>query len=49
MARSALIFAIYKAFKEQGIVIPFPQRDLDVKRGDAPDEEKRGKEGEWFI
>ncbi|WP_341835288.1 mechanosensitive ion channel domain-containing protein [Chitinophaga pollutisoli] len=45
VAKSALIFAIHKAFKEQGIVIPFPQRDLHIKRGDAPDEEKRGQVG----
>jgi small-conductance mechanosensitive channel len=28
---SEINFAIYKAFKEQGIEIPFPQRDLHVK------------------
>jgi small-conductance mechanosensitive channel len=29
--RSALNFAVVKAFREQGITIPFPQRDLHVQ------------------
>ena len=29
--RSDLYFAVFKAFKEQGIEIPFPQRDLHLK------------------
>jgi len=31
--RSDLHFAIFKAFKDAGIVIPFPQRDLHIKPG----------------
>jgi small-conductance mechanosensitive channel len=30
---SALNFAIYEKFAENGIVIPFPQRDLHLKSG----------------
>jgi len=31
--RSALRFEIWKIFKEKGIEIPFPQRDLYIKSG----------------
>jgi small-conductance mechanosensitive channel len=34
--RSALRFAIFKAFKEAGVVIPFPQRDLHVRPDGSP-------------
>jgi small-conductance mechanosensitive channel len=29
--RSALYFSIFKAFREAGIEIPFPQRDIHVR------------------
>jgi len=29
--RSALYFAIFRAFKEAGVEIPFPQRDLHLR------------------
>lgn len=34
--RSQLYYAIFKKFKEQGIEIPFPQRDLHIKSGELP-------------
>ncbi len=43
VAKSELIFAIHKAFREQGIVIPFPQRDLHIRR--EPGEEKDKEDG----
>lgn len=33
---SDINFAIDAAFRENGIVIPFPQRDLHIRSGDAP-------------
>lgn len=36
--RTELRFAIYKAFKEEGIEIPFPQRDVHVKSWPGNDE-----------
>jgi small-conductance mechanosensitive channel len=36
-SRSDLHFAIFKALKEAGIEIPFPQRDLHIKSDAAPD------------
>lgn len=44
VAKSELIFAIHKAFREQGIVIPFPQRDLHIRR--EPEEEKDKEDGD---
>ncbi|MGB5524317.1 MAG: hypothetical protein WBM96_17245 [Polyangiales bacterium] len=35
--RSDLRFAIFKAFKDAGIVIPFPQRDLHIQANDTPE------------
>jgi small-conductance mechanosensitive channel len=29
--KSELYYAVFKAFKEQGIEIPFPQRDVHIK------------------
>lgn len=37
---SDLNYAIDKAFREQGITIPFPQRDLHIKSDDRPPFEK---------
>ncbi|MEW6324896.1 MAG: mechanosensitive ion channel domain-containing protein [Nitrospirota bacterium] len=34
--RSAMRFEIWKTFKEHGIDIPFPQRDLHIKTGPPP-------------
>ena len=34
--RSEIYFMIFKAFKEHGIEIPFPQRDLHLRSVDAP-------------
>jgi len=34
--RSDLYFAIFKIFKEEGVEIPFPQRDLHVRSIDVP-------------
>jgi small-conductance mechanosensitive channel len=34
--RSELYFMIFKAFKEHGIEIPFPQRDLHLRSVDSP-------------
>ncbi len=35
IVRSDLHFSIYKALKDAGITIPFPQRDLHIKEGTA--------------
>lgn len=44
IAKSRLIFAIHAAFREQGIVIPFPQRDVHIKQ--EPDQrENKGDDG----
>ncbi|WP_338031724.1 hypothetical protein [Desulfosediminicola ganghwensis] len=34
--RSELHMAIDKSFKENGIEIPFPQRDVHIKTGSTP-------------
>jgi small-conductance mechanosensitive channel len=34
--RSDMRFAIFKAFKDAGIVIPFPQRDLHIQSDGTP-------------
>lgn len=34
--RSQLYYAVFKKFKEHGIEIPFPQRDLHIKSGELP-------------
>jgi len=34
--RSEIYFMIFKAFKEHGIEIPFPQRDLHLRSVDSP-------------
>jgi small-conductance mechanosensitive channel len=46
---SELYFATFRAFKEKGIEIPFPQRDLHLKSGwEGPEERdrRRGREEE---
>ncbi len=39
-AKSRLIFAIHTAFREQGIVIPYPQRDVHIKQDPEQREDK---------
>ena len=40
--KSDLLFAIYKAFKEADIEIPFPQRDLHIRSGLHPEKAVSG-------
>lgn len=34
--KSELYFAIFRLFKERGIELPFPQRDLHIRSSDIP-------------
>lgn len=38
--RSQLYFSVFKKFKENGVEIPFPQRDLHIRSGELPVELK---------
>ena len=38
--RSQLYYLVFKKFKEHGVEIPFPQRDLHIRSGDLPVELK---------
>lgn len=38
--RSQLYFSVFKKFKEHGVEIPFPQRDLHIRSGELPVELK---------
>ena len=33
--KSDLMFSIWRAFKEENIIIPYPQRDVHIKAGDS--------------
>lgn len=44
IAKSELIFAIHKAFRDNGIEIPFPQRDLHIKKDDDPEKDRPGED-----
>ena len=37
MLKSQLYYEIYKKFKENGVEIPFPQRDIYIKESPARD------------